>query len=57
LLATIDIANDQTMIGTNKEDYIFVKNGFNDIWHLMPGRLSQVSTGGRDKFVGVNSAQ
>jgi hypothetical protein len=53
-LSTIDIANDETIIGTNGNDDIFLRFGIGGKWQKMPGKLRQVSTGGKDKYVGVN---
>jgi len=54
-LSTIDIADDQTIIGTNHNNDIFVRTGIDGTWALLPGggKLKQVSTGGKDKYVGI----
>ena len=54
-LSTIDIADDQTIIGTNQNNDIFVRTGIDGTWALLPGggKLKQVSTGGKDKYVGI----
>jgi Tectonin domain len=52
---TVDIADDQTIIGTNPNNDIFVRTGIDGTWALLPmgGKLKQVSTGGKDKYVGI----
>lgn len=53
-LSTVDIANDQTIIGTDGNDDIFLKIGIGSKWVHLPGKLRQVSTGGKGKYVGVS---
>ncbi len=54
-LIKVDIADDKTMIGTNLNNDIFVRTGINGTWAHLPGGgvLKQVSTGGKDKYVGI----
>ena len=55
-LNTVDIANDQTVIGTNSNDDIYlIRIGIGGQWGQLPGKLRQVSTGGKDKYFGVNA--
>ncbi len=54
LLSTIDIADDGTCVGTTPNDDILYRSGY---WRQLPGKLRQVSTGGLDKYVGVNAQQ
>ena len=56
-LSTIDIANDGTIIGTNSNDDIWLRFNIFGKWQQLPGKLRQVSTGGKDKYVGVNADQ
>jgi hypothetical protein len=54
-LITVDIADDNTMIGSNQNNDIFVRTGIDGTWAylLWGGLLKQVSTGGKDKYVGI----
>jgi hypothetical protein len=56
-LSTIDTANDKTVIGTNSNDDIYVRETIAGNWRHLRGKLRQVSTGGWGKFVGVNKYQ
>lgn len=56
-LSTIDTANDKTVIGTNSNDDIYVRETIAGNWRHLRGKLRQVSTGGFGKFVGVNKYQ
>ena len=56
-LSTVDIADDQTVIGTNGNDDIYLRIGIGGQWGQLPGKLRQVSTGGKDRYVGVSANQ
>ena len=53
-LVTVDIADDETIVGTNSLQDIYVRFGINGKWSQIPGKAVQVSTGGKGKYVAVN---
>ena len=53
-LVTVDIADDETIIGTNSNQDIYQRLGIHGKWSQIPGKAVQVSTGGKGKYVAVN---
>lgn len=38
-LSTVDIANDQTIVGANGYHDVFLRNGIDGQWSQLPGKL------------------